>query len=70
VRLDEQRAIETLPALVGNDATGRKTTLDLLRRVLVSHGDLSGEAARRLAQVEAIFDAKAKKVLKGEPTDV
>ena len=70
VRLDEQRAIDTIPALLGTDVAGRKTTLDLLRRVLASHGNLAGESARRLAQVEAMFGAKTEKVVKGEPAHV
>ncbi len=68
VRLDEKRAIDTLPALLGTDAAARKMTLDLLRRVLASHGDLSGEAARRLAQIEALFEAVPGKIRKGEST--
>ena len=67
VRLDEQRAIDTLPALLASDVTVGRSTIDLLRCVLASHEGLSGEAARRLAQVEAMFGAKTEKALKGEP---
>jgi pimeloyl-ACP methyl ester carboxylesterase len=67
VLLDEQRAISTLPALLGANAGDRKAALDVIHRVLAARGELSGEASRRLAQVEAMIDAKPEKLAKTEP---
>ncbi len=60
VYLDEERAIETLPALLGDDPVQRKAALDALHRVLEASGIGSDEGKRRLARIEALFDVKAK----------
>jgi hypothetical protein len=60
VCLDEERAIETLPALLGDDAAQRKTGIDVLHRVLEASGVASEEGKRRLARIEALFDLKPK----------
>jgi hypothetical protein len=67
VRLDEQRAINALPMLLGTDTAERNAMLDVLHQVLAAHGELSGEAKRRLTQVEALFGGKPEKAVKGEP---
>jgi hypothetical protein len=67
VRLDERRAIDALPMLLGTNAAERDATLDVLHRVVAAHGGLSDEARRRLAQVEALFGGKPEKAVKGEP---
>jgi hypothetical protein len=58
VCLDEERAIATLPALIGEDAAQRKTGIDVLHRVLGAAGVESDEGRRRLARIEALFDAR------------
>jgi hypothetical protein len=68
LRLDEERAIRTLPTLLGRDARDRTATLDALRRVLGARGELSREGARRLAQIEVLFAGRAAKSAKRRPT--
>ena len=63
---DEERAITTLPKLLGADASGRKATFDLLQRVLAAREDISDEGKRRLARVETLFDLKPGKTTKTE----
>ena len=60
VCLDEERAIETLPVLLGDDPAQRKAGLEVLHRVLAASGVDSDEGKRRLARVEALFDVKPK----------
>jgi hypothetical protein len=59
LRLDEDRAIRTLPTLLGADIRGRKAALDALHRVIDARGELSREGARRLAKIETLFAVKA-----------
>jgi hypothetical protein len=67
VCLDEERAVDTLPALLGADAGERKTALDVLHRILEARGALSDEGKRRLARIEAVFGAKPVKSSAPEP---
>jgi hypothetical protein len=69
VCLDEERAISALPRLLGSDMAERKSMLDSLHQVLAAHEKLSGEANRRLARVEALFDARREPVGKSEPAN-
>ena len=55
VWLDEDRAINALPTLLGPDATERKAALDVLHRILDARGDMSAEGRRRLTRVETMF---------------
>jgi pimeloyl-ACP methyl ester carboxylesterase len=66
VCLDQERAITALPKLLGADANERKTTLDVLRRVLSARGDMSDEGKRRLARVEPLFGLKPQEAGKVE----
>jgi hypothetical protein len=61
VCLDEDRAMTTIPRLLGDDAGMRKTALDALRQVLAARGEMSDVAKQRLAKVEALFDVKPEK---------
>jgi hypothetical protein len=61
VRLDEARALATLPALIGEDQHERRAALDLLHRVLSAGGKPSDAAGRRLHQVEAMFAVNSDK---------
>jgi hypothetical protein len=67
VRLDEERAIATLPGLVGDDGAQRKVVLDAVRQVLAARGPLADEAKRRLARVEALLETKRGKAGQSEP---
>jgi hypothetical protein len=70
VRLDEERAVAALPRLLGADAAERKAALDVLHRVLDATGGMSDEGGRRLARIEALFDARPAKSLATEIADV
>jgi hypothetical protein len=60
VYLDEERAIQTLPALIGDDPVLRKSGIEVLHEVLAATGTESDEGRRRLARIEALFDVKPK----------
>jgi hypothetical protein len=60
VCLDEERAIETLPMLIGHDPVLRKAELDILHQVLDASGIESDEGRRRLAHIETLLDIKPK----------
>ena len=55
LRLDEERAMAALPRLLPEDAEERERMLKIIRRVAAATGELTGEAKRRLARVEALF---------------
>jgi pimeloyl-ACP methyl ester carboxylesterase len=54
--LDEERAIAALPKLLQADRRQCEEALAVLHRVLVARGELSPEAARRLARIERLLD--------------
>jgi pimeloyl-ACP methyl ester carboxylesterase len=66
VCLDQERAIATLPKLLGADANERKAALDVLHRVLSARGDMSEEGKRRLTRVETLFGLKPQEAAKTE----
>ncbi len=66
VSLDENRAINALPALLGSNAKERKAALDILHQVLAARGDLPSEGSRRLTRVEAMFGVEPGRVAKTE----
>jgi hypothetical protein len=70
VRLDEERALRSLPMLLGEDDAGRKAALDVLRRVLAARGEMSDESARRLARVEELFGVRLAKAVKAATAHV
>ena len=61
VTLDEERAIDTLPALLPRSIEKRRGALDAVRRMLTARGALSEEARRRLQRIEALFDVRSEK---------
>ncbi|HEX2943624.1 MAG TPA: DUF3141 domain-containing protein [Rhodopila sp.] len=69
VALNPDRAIETLPALIGNNTAERKAAVDILHRIISAPGALSDEGKRRLARVETLF-APAPKPKKPEAVEV
>jgi pimeloyl-ACP methyl ester carboxylesterase len=58
LRLDEKRALETLPALLEGHETDGPKLFDYVRRVATAGGPLSEEGQRRLAKMEQIFTDK------------
>jgi pimeloyl-ACP methyl ester carboxylesterase len=58
LRLDEKRALETLPALLEGHETDGPKLFDYVRRVATAGGPLSEEGQRRLARMEQIFTGK------------
>jgi hypothetical protein len=66
VCLDQERAIGSLPRLLGSDADPRKTALEMLHRVLAARGEMSDEGKRRLKQIETLFATEGTKRSKAE----
>jgi hypothetical protein len=66
VCLDQERAISTLPKLLGSDAGVRKSALDAVHRVLAATGAMSEEGKRRLKRIEALFAMESTKRSKTE----
>ena len=56
VRLDEERAVSTLAALLPKNAEERGRILRGIRRVVTSRGELPAEAKRRLKRIELLFE--------------
>ena len=61
LRLDEKRAIESIPALLPKDAEERGRTLRAVQRVIAAQGALNAEGRKRLARVERLFGEKSAK---------
>jgi pimeloyl-ACP methyl ester carboxylesterase len=57
--MDQDRAVRALPALLPDDPAIRREALAALHRVVAVSGRISDEGARRLAEVELLFDAGA-----------
>jgi hypothetical protein len=55
LRLDEERAIASLPKLLPADRRARETALGLIRRIIGARGAPSEEGGRRLKRIEALF---------------
>ena len=55
LQVDEKGALEDLPKLLPDDAAARSQALDMIRQVANSAGALTGDAAVRLARIEASF---------------
>ncbi len=55
LQVDERGALEDLPKLLPEDAHERSHALDMIRQVANSAGVLTGDAAQRLARIEACF---------------
>ena len=58
VRLDEERALESLPALLPLDPEKRRHGLDLVQRMLGAEDALSPEGVRRLQRIQALFEPR------------
>jgi len=66
VRLDEKRAVRTIPVLLPASQEERRTAFDALRRVIAASGSQSAEGRRRLKEVEALFGLEPEKKVAGE----
>jgi pimeloyl-ACP methyl ester carboxylesterase len=58
VRLDEERALESLPALLPPDPEKRRHGLAILQRMLGAEDALSPEGVRRLQRIQALFEPR------------
>jgi hypothetical protein len=66
--MDEERAVSSIPRLLGSDRDLRKAALDVLHRVLGARGEMDEEGLRRVARIESLFDVKQPKAVKAEET--
>jgi hypothetical protein len=58
VRLDEERALESLPALLPPDPEKRRHGLGIVQRMLSAEDALSPEGVRRMQRIQALFEAR------------
>jgi hypothetical protein len=59
LRLDEQRAVNSIPKLLPRDREERARTLRAVQRFVAIQGDLSAEGKKHLAKIEKLFDVKS-----------
>ena len=55
LRLDEERALATLPKLIPGDTAARAKTLDAIRRMAMARGEVTDSEKTRLVRIERIF---------------
>ena len=70
VTLDEERALETLPALLPRSPEKRRAALEVVHRMVSARGRLDDEARRRLQRIESIFEPASEMQLaeqRGQP---
>jgi hypothetical protein len=58
LRCDEERALKAIPQMLSADASERRADLEMIHRIVSAGGDVSDEAKRRLARIEAMFKAR------------
>jgi hypothetical protein len=69
LKIDPARGIAALPELLPADMAVRREALAELKRVVAASGSMSDESARRLVEVEALFDLPPETVTRvAEPT--
>ncbi|MGH7153068.1 MAG: DUF3141 domain-containing protein [Acetobacteraceae bacterium] len=66
VKLDEERAVRSIPRLLPGNADERRNAVRALRRMVAARGVPEGEARRRLERIEALFDLRPQEPAKGE----
>jgi hypothetical protein len=59
LRLDERRAVSSIPKLLPRDREERARTLRAIQRFVVIQGDLSETGKKHLAKVEKLFDLRS-----------
>ena len=69
VLLDEERAVNALPKLLGTDAGARTKALETLHQLVAARGELPAEGQRRLARVEALFSPEKREPRRRELID-
>jgi pimeloyl-ACP methyl ester carboxylesterase len=69
VRLDEQRALRTLKALLPKGREERERILRGIRRIVAAQGELSHEKARRVERIETLFGGLGKQPVGKETAD-
>lgn len=57
--IDQRAALESLPALLPQDAEARRNLFEKIKAIRTAAGELEGEAKRRLDEIEAIFNIAA-----------
>jgi hypothetical protein len=57
LRTDEERAVLAIPELLPEDAAERAAAIKLIRRVVSAIGEPPDEVKKRLARIEALFEA-------------
>jgi pimeloyl-ACP methyl ester carboxylesterase len=70
LKIDEKRAVAAIPKLLPRDPDERAKTLRAIQRVISATGEPTGEAKRRLSEIERLFGAKASRASKKEDDDV
>jgi pimeloyl-ACP methyl ester carboxylesterase len=70
LKIDEKRAVAAIPKLIPRDPDQRDATLRAIKRVISATGEPTGEAKKRLTEIERLFGAKASKASKKEERDV
>ena len=63
LKLDREAAMAAIPAMLPTDQSKRSQALEAIRRTVKATGEVSGERAKRLAEIEKLFGAS-------EPTTV
>ncbi len=66
LRLDQDRALRALPALLAQEPGQRRLALTALRRIIGASGTISAEGAERLARMEAVFSGADTASSRGE----
>lgn len=69
LKLDQERAVRAIPALLPPEAAQRKGALAVLRRIAAASGRMTPEGKERLARVEAMFDAAETAASEGEASN-
>src|SRR6185503_11024325 len=57
LRLDEERAVAAIPALLPEDAKARAAALSDISQIVLAKGPSEGTTGERLALIEGIFGA-------------
>jgi len=70
LRLDEKRAVASIPKLLPRDAEDRARTLRAVQRVVSAQGELSPEGQKRMTKIEKLFEKRAAAARKKEDADV
>ena len=70
LKIDEKRAVAAIPKLIPRDPDQRDKTLRAVQRIISATGEPTGEAKRRLSEIERLFGVKAAAAGKKEERDV